>query len=84
MLDIPELLDLVLDHIVDKKFLLPCTQVSNAWFHSSIAHLWYELETIDPLLNLLGEVCYDNGYRAEAMTWVGSILIMSLFGSLYP
>jgi hypothetical protein len=64
-LDIPELLLNIFGYAEDKPSLAACARVAKSWFDPAITHLWKELQTIDPLLGILGELRFS-----DAREWV--------------
>jgi hypothetical protein len=64
-----ELLENIMGFVPARSSLASCARVSRMWFNPAISWLWSDLETIDPLLALLGTIRYNKTTR-EGETWV--------------
>jgi hypothetical protein len=64
-----ELLDNIIAHVEEPSSLASCARVSKVWSEFAISHLWREIATERPLLNLIGIIQYFDGSFHDG-TWV--------------
>jgi hypothetical protein len=67
-LAVPELLLNILGYLEHKPSLAACARVKKSWFEPASTYLWKELQSLDPLFGVLGEVRFGDA-RVLAGDW---------------